>query len=123
MVIKNGESMSYLDICITGWNLNALMFVLNFFLAIKVVSTQDRNTLQEESAILKELKDELDDYYPYRTYATFLTYAVPFAAFFRMSFRFIEMIFFFQKNANTKMFDFMVYKYTVDINKVKNTRE
>lgn len=113
--------MSYLDICIIGWNLNALMFVINFLLAIKVISTQDRDTLQEESVVLKELKEELDNYYPYRTYSTFFTYAVPFAAFFRMSFRFIEMFLFFQKNQNTKMFDFMVYKYTSEINKVKNS--
>ena len=114
--------MSYLDICIIGWNLNALMFVLNFFLAIKVISSQDRDTLQEESLVLKELKEELDIYYPYRTYSTFLTYAIPFAGFFRMLFRFVEMFFFFQKNQNTKMFDFMVYKYTNEINKVKNPR-
>jgi len=114
--------MSYLDICIIGWNLNALMFVINFLLAIKVISTQDRSTLQEESLVLKELKEELDKYYPYRTYSTMLTYMVPFAGFFRMSVRLIEMFFFFQKNQNTKMFDFMVYKYTNEINKVKNSR-
>lgn len=115
--------MTYLDICIIGWNLNALMFVINFLLAIKVISTQDRSTLQEESLVLKELKEELDNYYPYRTYSTMLTYMVPFAGFFRMSVRLIEMFFFFQKNQNTKMFDFMVYKYTCEINKVKNPRE
>ena len=112
--------MSYLDICIIGWNLNALMFVVNFLLAIRVISSQDRNTLEKESMVLKELKEELDTYYPYRTYSTFMTYIVPFAGFFRMSFRLIEMFFFFQKNENTKMFDFMVYKYTMEINKVKN---
>lgn len=114
--------MSYLDICIIGWNLNALMFVINFFLAIKTISTQDRDTLQEESVVLKELKEELDNYYPYRTYSTLITYMIPFAGFFRMSFRLVEMVFFFQKNENTKMFDFMVYKYTMEINKVKNSR-
>ncbi|WP_121626719.1 hypothetical protein [Poseidonibacter antarcticus] len=115
--------MTYLDICIIGWNLNALMFVINFLLAIKVISTQDRSTLQEESLVLKELKEKLDNYYPYRTYSTMLTYMVPFTGFFRMSVRLIEMFFFFQKNQNTKMFDFMVYKYTNEINKVKNSRE
>ena len=68
--------MTYLDICIIGWNLNALMFVTNFLLAIRVISTQDRDTLQEESLVLKELKEELDNYYPYRTYSTFATYAL-----------------------------------------------
>ena len=91
-------------------------------MAIKVISTQDKNTLQDESVVLKELKEELDKYYPYRTYSTFLTYAIPFVAFFRMFFRFIEMFFFFQKNQDTKMFDFMVYKYTSEINKVKGTK-
>ena len=49
--------MSYLDICIIGWNLNALMFVVNFLIAIRVISTQDRSKLQEESMVLKELKE------------------------------------------------------------------
>ena len=49
--------MNYLDICIIGWNLNALMFVINFLMAIRVISTQDRTKLQEESVVLKELKD------------------------------------------------------------------
>ncbi len=112
--------MSYLDICIIGWNLNALMFVINFFLAIRTITIQTRDTLEKESMVLKELKDELDTYYPYRTYSTIITYIIPFAGFFRMFFRLIEMVLFFQKNENTKMFDFMVYKYTMEINKVKN---
>ncbi|RXJ85482.1 hypothetical protein [Arcobacter cloacae] len=112
--------MSYLDICIIGWNLNALMFVVNFFIAIRVISTQDRAKLHEESLVLKELKEELEIYYPYRTYITILTYVIPFTAFFRMSFRLIEMFFFFQKNQNAKMFDYMVYKYSYDIEKAKN---
>jgi hypothetical protein len=112
--------MSYLDICIMGWNLNAFMFVVNFLLAINVVSRQDRDKLQEESSILKELKEELEKYYPYRTQSTIISYLIPFTAFFRMSFRLIEMFFFFQKNQSAKMFDFMVYKYTTEINKAKN---
>lgn len=111
--------MSYLDICIIGWNLNALMFVINLLIAVRVVSTQDRTKLQEESLVLKELKDELDMYYPYRSYSTFISYVVPFTAFFRMSFRLVEMYFFFQKNQEAKMFDYMVYKYSVDIQKAK----
>lgn len=112
--------MSYLDICIMGWNLNAFMFVVNFLIAIKVISTEDRDKLQEESLVLKELKEELEEYYPNRTYMTMITYLVPFTAFFRMSFRLIEMFLFFQKNRDAKMFDYMVYKYSLDIEKAKN---
>ncbi len=112
--------MSYLDICIIGWNLNALMFVVNLLMALRVVSSQDRETLQEESIVLKELKEEMDKYYPNRLYSTFATYLVPFTAFFRMFVRLLEMYSFFQKNQNTKMFHFMVYKYETDINKAKN---
>ena len=112
--------MSYLDICIIGWNLNALMFVVNFLIAIRVISSGDRTKLQEESLVLKELKEELDKYYPYRTFATISAYMVPFTAFFRISFRLVEMYLFFQKNQNAKMFDYMVYKYSYDIEKAKN---
>ena len=112
--------MSYLDICILGWNLNAFMFVVNFLIAIRVISTQDRSKLQEESLVLKELKDELETYYPNRTLTTLLTYAVPFTAFFRMSYKLVEMYFFFQRNKEAKMFDYMVYKYSSDISKAKN---
>ena len=112
--------MSYLDICILGWNLNAFMFVVNFLIAIRVISTQDRSKLQEESLVLKELKEELETYYPNRTLTTMLTYVVPFTAFFRMSYKLVEMYFFFQRNKEAKMFDYMVYKYTSEIDKVKN---
>ena len=112
--------MSYLDICITGWNLNALMFVVNLLIAVRAISTQDKSRLYEESLILKELKDELEKYYPNRIYSTIITYLVPFTAFFRMSFRLIEMFFFFKKNQEAKIFDYMVYKYNYDIQKAKN---
>ncbi len=112
--------MSYLDICIAGWNLNAFMFVVNFLIAIRTISTQDRSKLYEESLVLKELKDELEKYYPNRIYSTIITYLVPFTAFFRMSFRLIEMFFFFKKNQEAKIFDYMVYKYNYDIQKAKN---
>ncbi len=115
--------MSYLDICITGWNLNALMFVVNLFIAVRTISNQDRSKLYEESLILKELKDELEKYYPNRIYSTIISYLVPFTAFFRMSFRLVEMFFFFKKNQNAKMFDYMVYKYEFDIQRAKNNLE
>ena len=112
--------MSYLDICILGWNLNAFMFAVNFLIAIRTISGQDRDLLQEQSLVLKELKNELEKYYPYRTQSTIISYLVPFTAFFRMAYRLFEMFFFFQKNQSAKMFDYMVYKYSTDINKAKN---
>lgn len=112
--------MNYLDICIIGWNLNALMFVINFLIAIRVISTQDRARLHEESLVLRDLKKEIETYYPYRTYSSLISYMIPFTAFFRMSLRFVEILFFFQKNKEASMFDYMVYKYTYDINKAKN---
>lgn len=111
--------MSYLDICITGWNLNALMFVVNLLIAVRAISTQDKSRLYEESLVLKELKDELEKYYPNRIYSTIISYLVPFTAFFRMSFRIVEIYFFFQKNHEAKMFDYMVYKYSYDIQRAK----
>jgi hypothetical protein len=45
---------------------------------------------------------------------------IPFTAFFRMIFRLVEMFFFFQKNKEAKMFDYMVFKYSSDIQKAKN---
>lgn len=115
--------MSYLDICIIGWNLNALMFVINFLVAIRVISSQDRTKLYEESVVLKELKDELEKYYPYRTYSTIAAYLIPFTAFFRITFRFFEMFLFFKRNESAKMFDYMVYKYSCDIEKAKYNEE
>lgn len=115
--------MNYLDICIIGWNLNALMFVVNLLIAVKTISNADRDKLHEESLVLKELKEELDKYYPYKTFSTIISYIFPFTAFFRMSFRLIEMLFFFQKNQEAKMFDYMVYKYVTEINKARNNKQ
>ena len=111
--------MSYLDICIIGWNLNALMFVVNLFIAVRAISTQDKSRLYEESLVLKELKEELEKYYPNRVYSTIISYLVPFTAFFRMSFRLVEMFFFFQKNQDARMFDYMVFKYASDIQRAR----
>ena len=112
--------MGYLEIFILGWNLNALMFAVNFIIAARTISSTNKEQLMKESLALKELKEDLDKYYPYRTYTTLATYLVPFTAFFRMTFRIIEMFFFFQKNRTAKMFDYMVYKYTLDINRARN---
>ena len=112
--------MGYLEIFILGWNLNALMFAVNFIIAARTISSTNKEQLMKESYVLKELKEDLDKYYPYRTYTTLATYLVPFTAFFRMTFRIIEMFFFFQKNRSAKMFDYMVYKYTLDIKRARN---
>ena len=112
--------MSYSDIFIIGWNLNALMFMINLILAILVLKSNDPISLSKESETLKELKNEFDELYPNRRYDTLITYLIPFTAFFRVSFRMIEMAMFFNRNSGTKMYDFMIYKYQSDINKVKN---
>ena len=112
--------MSYLDIFIFGWNLNALMFVVNLLLAIRVIKSNDIEVIQEQTRLLEDLKYEFDKYYPNRKIEIMITYIVPFTAFFRMSLRLLEMFFFFSKNKNTTMYDFMVYKYSYDIEKAKS---
>ena len=112
--------MSYLDIFILGWNLNALMFVVNLVLAVQIIKSSDTMDLHQQSKILNELKDEFDTFYPNRGYETFASYVVPFTAFFRVGWRLIEMISFFNKNQGTRIFDFMVYKYKSDIDKAKS---
>ncbi len=111
--------MSYLDIFIMGWNLNAMMFVINFLIVLKVVSSKKQEDFKEESIVLRDLKQEFEHYYPYRKYVTLLTYILPFTAFFRMSYRLFEMYMFFGKNSGTTMYDYMTYKYQSDINLAK----
>jgi hypothetical protein len=111
--------MTYSEIFILGWNANAFMFVLNLLLAVVVVKTNSSMDLEKQNEELEKLKEEFDTYYPNRKYETLITYLVPFTAFFRMSFRIIEMWSFFSRNKGTTMFDFMVYKYISDINKAK----
>lgn len=112
--------MTYDEIFILGWNLNLVMFLLNFFLAIKAISKKSKDQLAQENLYLAELKQEFDSYYPYRKYETIATYLIPFTAFFRMSYRLVEMVSFFNKNSNTTMVDFMIYKYQSDIDLAKN---
>lgn len=114
--------MTYLDIFVLGWNLNALMFALNISVALITVSKEDKNRLEQEGLALQKLKEELDKYYPYKKQETVITYIFPFVAFFRITFRFVEMYFFFQKNQDAKIFDYMVYKYELEIQKAKNSR-
>ena len=111
--------MTYADIFILGWNLNAFMFVLNFVIVLKVVTNKQKEDLQQESESLRELKNEFEQYYPYRKYMTLLTYMIPFTAFFRMSYRLFEMYMFFAKNTGTSMYDYMSYKYESDIKLAK----
>jgi hypothetical protein len=112
--------MSYFDIFVLGWNLNVVMFVINFLLVLKIIKTHQRDDLLKQSEVLNNLKKEFDQYYPYRKYSTLATYLFPFAAFFRMTYRLLEMASFFMKNSNTTMYDYMLYKYQNDINLAKN---
>ncbi len=112
--------LSYIDIFMLGWNLNALMFVVNLLLAMKILNSSDPEALHEQNETLHELKEEFDKLYPNRKYEALITYAIPFTAFFRSSYRIIEMVLFFNKNQGSKMFDYMVYKYQSDINRIKN---
>lgn len=111
--------MTYTDIIILGWNLNAMMFVVNLFLAFNVMRADDMEKLQKQGELLSKLKQEFDNYYPNRRYETLLSYMIPYTAFYRIVFKLIEMSMFFSKNKGTKMFDFMIYKYEKDIQKAK----
>jgi len=112
--------MSYEEIFIVGWNLNLVMFLLNFFIAMRAISSKSKEQLEEENRYPANLKEEFDMYYPYRKYETILTYLVPFTAFFRMSYRLFEMSSFLNKNVNSTMVDYMIYKYQNDIETAKN---
>jgi hypothetical protein len=112
--------MSYSEIFILGWNLNGMVFVLNLFVAMRIMKSTDIVTMTKEQERLSELKEELDNYYPNRSWETLISYFVPFTAFFRVSWRFYEMKMFFTKNEGTKLYDFMVYRYQKDIQMAKN---
>ena len=112
--------MSYSEIFILGWNLNGLMFVINLFTAMRIMKSTDIVTMSKEQERLSELKEELDTYYPNRSWETLVSYFIPFTAFFRVSWRFYEMKMFFTKNEGTRLFDFMVYRYQKDIQIAKN---
>jgi hypothetical protein len=115
--------MSYSDIFILGWNLNAMMFVVNLFLAVSVMRSADMEQVEKEGQVLSALKQQFDTYYPNRKYETLISYLIPFVAFYRIVFKLIEMRMFFFKNKGAKMFDFMVYKYEKDIQKAKSWEE
>lgn len=111
--------MTYLDIFIIGWNLNAMMFMINFLIVIKVVNSKKQEDFAQQSKVLRELKKEFDYYYPYQRYMTLSTYILPFTAFFRMGYRLFEMFMFFNRNTGTTMYDYMLYKYQLEINLAK----
>lgn len=112
--------MTYEEIFVLGLTLNLVMFLLNFFLALRTMNSKNKEQLQKESRVLNDLKQEFDKYYPNRKYETLVTYFIPFTAFFRMLYRLIEMNSFFSKNEGTTMVDYMVYKYQNDIEMAKN---
>lgn len=107
--------MEYGQIFMYGWGLNMMMFVVNLIIALNVIKSTDITTMSKEHQVLSELKMEIDKYYPNRGYETLVSYFIPFVAFYRVIWRIIEMISFFKKNQNTRMFDFMVYRYQKEI--------
>ena len=108
--------MEYNDIFILGWDINAIMFLVNFLLASFFASNiNDPQEIYKQTSILKELKEEYDKLYPNRRYDTIISYIVPFAAFFRTAFRLFEMFMFFKANKGTELYDYMIYKYSKDI--------
>ncbi|MEA2050825.1 MAG: hypothetical protein U9O56_08855 [Campylobacterota bacterium] len=111
--------MNYTDILILGWNLNAMMFIVNLLIAINIIRTKDDDDFQEKSEVLRTLSQELEKYYPNKQFETLISYAIPFTAFYRISFKLLEMLMFFNKNKGTKVYDFIVFKYTNDIDKAK----
>jgi hypothetical protein len=112
--------MDYGQIFMYGWGLNIMMFLVNLTIALNVLKSTDVATMNKEHQVLGELKIEIDKYYPNRGYETLISYFVPFVAFYKVSWRIIEMLMFFNKNQNTKMYDFMVYRYEKEISVAKN---
>lgn len=111
--------MSYSEIFIIGWNLNALMFVVNLILAFNVMKSNDPVEVSKAHEKLEQLKEEIDEYYPNRGLETLASYLIPFTAFYRVSFRLYEMSMFFKLNQAATMFDFMIYRYEKDIQVAK----
>lgn len=112
--------MTYSEIFIIGWNLNALMFVINLILAFNVLKGNDVVKIAKAQEKLSELKEQVDLYYPNRGMETLISYMIPFTAFYRVGFRLLEMWSFLKRNEGATLFDFMVFKYQQDIEKAKN---
>jgi hypothetical protein len=111
--------MEYIDIFILGWNLNALMFVVNLFLAANIIKTSQIDIFEQQKETLDTLQKEFEQYYPNRKIETLVSYMIPFTAFYRVLFRIVEMSFFLNKNKGSHIFDYVVYKYQNDINRAK----
>lgn len=111
--------MDYSQIFIYGWSLNILMFLANLLIALNIVKSTDVATMIKEHEILDELKVEINKYYPNRGYETLISYFIPFAVFYRVLWRIVEVMMFFNKNKNVKIFDFMVYQYEKEISAAK----
>ncbi len=112
--------MTYTEIFIIGWNLNALMFVINLILAFNVIKSTDVIKVSEEHEKLTQLKEQVDLYYPNRAFETLFSYMIPFVAFYKVGFRILEMWAFLRQNKGATLFDFMVYRYERDIEKAQN---
>jgi len=112
--------MTYAEIFIVGWGLNTFMFFVNLFLAINTLKASDPTQIHKEHQILNELKVEFDKYYPNRAMETLASYFIPFLAFYRVTWKLLELRMFLKRNEDASMFDFMVYKYQKDIEKAKN---
>ncbi len=114
--------MSYEEIFILGWKLNFFMLVLNMLIVFKALKNSGPASLHRENQILDELKNEFTHYYPFRKYATLLSYFVPFMASFKIVFRLFEMYSFVKKNIGATLFDYMEFKYRFDIQRAKDKR-
>jgi len=112
--------MEYGDIFILGWNVNAMMFVVNLLVAINIFRSEQVENIEKNRQILDELHTEFDKLYPNRKFETLISYLIPFTAFYKVGYKLIEIYMFLQKNQNSTIFDFMIYKYQVDIQRAKN---
>jgi len=112
--------MTYSEIFIIGWNLNALMFVINLILAFNVLKGADVVKVAKAQEKLSELKEQIDIYYPNRAIETMASYLIPFTAFYKVGYRLLELWAFLRQNDGATLFDFMVFKYQQDIDKAKN---
>lgn len=114
--------MSYEEIFILGWKFNGFMLVLNMLIVFRALKSRGPIDLRQENEMLEELKDEFSQYYPYRKYGTLLSYFIPFMASFKIFYRLIEMYSFTSKNIDASIFDYMEYKYRLDIQKAKDNQ-
>lgn len=115
--------MEYSQIFLYGWTANIFMFLVNLLIAVNVIKSTDITTISKEHQVLNELKVEIDKYYPNRGYETLVSYFLPFVAFYKVLWRIVEMIMFFQKNKDAKMFDYMVYRYQKEISIAKQNSD